>query len=80
MGGVKNVVVEGNDAGLYEHDIRIFKTVGSVQSLNVKAYSKYNPEEDEHLAGGPFRVVKIQDGPSISGYKTKIVEISQILD
>ena len=76
--GIDNVIVEGDDAGLYENNIVIYKTVGNISSLDVKQYSKFNSEEDEHFVSGKFKVIKKRRGKKIRGYNTIVIEIQQL--
>lgn len=78
--GLREVVAEGDDAGLYEGTLAIFETVDETKHLDVSGISRNHAEEKESLVGGKFEVVDEHEGPQINGYDTWIFEIRQIPD
>ena len=78
MDGIRTVVAEGDDAGLYEETLVIFKTEGGTEAMDISGISRNHAEEKESLVGGKFEVVSVEDGPEINGHKTRIIKIRQI--
>lgn len=76
--GIDTIIAEGDDAGLYEGRIAIFKTVGPTTSLDIAKYSVHHAEENEHLVHGRFKVVNITPGGKRYGYDTVIYEIKEL--
>lgn len=78
MDGIRTVVAEGDDAGLYEETLVIFKTESGTEAMDISGISRNHAEEKESLVGGKFEVVSVEDGPEINGHKTRIMKIRQI--